>query len=261
VNAHDEHVIALLRGLRDAPDAPYRGAGPAPAREQGARRRRHQRVALAVAVVVLVVAAIGVVLGLDRDGTDRLQPATPPPVSQAPLPPTPSPGTEDTPSPGASGPDARVRAPGAPVTSLGRIDWANSVMNLPPNDGCPQTRVRFTDGKATLPGGESYSINGTRYGPPVYGDITGDGRDDAVVVIECHGGDKYGPESRILIAAFVGNAKGGPAPLGAVWAAQAYVAPVPRIDGGTVVVNFRPSDGVTEIKSYRWNGKAFAQVG
>ncbi|SHN44339.1 hypothetical protein [Cryptosporangium aurantiacum] len=239
----NENVVGQLQDLRAAPDEPYQGLGSAAARVRAAERRRHQRGAAVAAILVLVIAAVGVVLGFRRDTTDRLQPVTPPPNQGATyhneIPPTKSP------------------EPGSPTTSLGQIDWANSVMDLPPNEMCPHRRVQFTDGKASL-GHWQYSI--VRFGPPLYGDFDRDGFTDAVAIIECHGDDDVGgPESRFLIAAFAGNAKGGPTPIGVVDAMQAYIDPVlsSRHQGSTIVIDYRPAHDMPQVWAYRWNGTKF----
>ncbi|TQS46011.1 hypothetical protein [Cryptosporangium phraense] len=255
----EEDVTRLLRGLMTAADEPYRGPGPTHARRiAAARRRRHGLAAAATALVL--IAAIGVVFGFaGRHDTDRLRPVTPKPTAV----PAPTPGYP-TPSGRSSEPDGSSSAPPSATaarTALRPIDWRNSVMNLPSNDVCPLTRVQFSDGVASLPPWH-YSI--VPSAPPVYGDVDRDGLTDAVVVITCYGNATVGgPETRFMIVAFTGNAKGGPTPIGFVDGMQAYVDPLPslRENGRTIVVDWRPDSGGTLVRTYRWNGTRFVSGG
>jgi hypothetical protein len=215
--------------------------------------------------VVVAIGAVGVVLGVARShDTDRLRPVGPPPGPSATHGPVPSSGhpSSSTAGPGSSRPGgsdsaSRGASNSAAATSLGQIDWRNSVMNLPTNDICPHTRVQFTKG-AAAPAPWHYTI--APHAEPVYGDVNQDGRTDAVVVITCYGSATVGgPETRFMIIAFTGNAKGGPTPIGFVDGMQAYVDPAPSLrDGGrTVVVDWRPSAGGSLVRTYRWNGTKF----
>ncbi|GAA3394355.1 hypothetical protein [Cryptosporangium minutisporangium] len=249
----NEDIEGHLRDLRAAPDAPYQGLGPAAARVRAAERRRHQRGAFVTGVMVLVIAVTGIVaLGFERDTTHRIRPATPPSKESQVWP-----WYEDeqkaTESPSAGSSASRV-------TSLGRIDWKNSVMNMPENTMCPHRRVQFTDGKASF-GPWQYSI--LRFGgDPVYGDVNRDGHTDAIVVIECHGdADTGGPESRFVLAAFTGNAKGGPTPIGIVDEMQAYVDPVITLrDGGYYIFVDYNSPSDTMQRTYEWGTGKFTRI-
>ncbi|GAA0238076.1 hypothetical protein [Cryptosporangium japonicum] len=229
-----------LRDLRAAADEPYRGPGPAAARARAATRRRRRRNAVVVAAVLVVAT---VVVGFWPERPARLKPATPTRTSSAVVPEPRFPPT------GSATPGDRD------VPDDWRIDWANSIMNLPTNDGCPHQRVRFVDGKATFAPWQ-YSI-----GEPVYGDFTGDGRDDAVVVVECHGdADVGGPESRQVVAAFTSNERGGPNPLEALYSGQEYVRPVVTIADEVITLELRYEGGPWRIEEYRWNGQQMNRI-
>lgn len=233
----EENVTRVLRELKTGADGPYQGIGPAQARRMAAARRRRNGLAVVAAVVVVAIVTVGAVLGLGRsDGSDRLHPVTPP--------------------------DATLASSSAAVTSIGRIDWRNAIMNLPANNStCPYHRVQFTNGSATL---APWHYKIVPSAEPVYGDVNRDGFTDAVVVITCWGNGTTpgGPETQFLIVAFTGNAKGGPTPIGLVDGMQAYVDPTPslRDGGGTIAVNWKPASGGTLVRSYRWTGAKFVQV-
>lgn len=224
----NESIDQQLHDLRAAADDPYQGPGPGPARARATERRRRRLGAVAVAAVLLVAA---VFVGLRQEKPVRLQPATPSTTSAPAVP--------------------MVRS----VSKDWRIDWPNSVMNLPANEDCPHHRVQFTNGKASFPPWQ-YSI-----GKPTYGDFTGDGRDDAVVVIECHGDAKVGgPESRWLVAAFTANERGGPKPLADLYSEQSYVTPVVSISGGVITLELRFAGADWRIEKYRWDGASMTRI-
>ncbi|WP_035858893.1 hypothetical protein [Cryptosporangium arvum] len=235
-----DDVVEHLHDLRGAADEPYRGAGPVAARARAAAHRRRRRGAVAGALVLIVAA---VVVGFWPEQPARLQPAGPARTSSATLPQPSFPAT------GSASPADRE------VPDDWRIDWANSIMNLPANDGCPHRRVQFTDGTATFAPWQ-YSI-----GEPAYGDFTGDGRDDAVVVVECHGdADVGGPESRWVVAAFTSNERGGPEPLESLYAEQAYVVPVVTIADQVIRLELRYEGGAWQIERYRWDGEKMNRI-
>lgn len=269
---HD-HVVEHLADLRAASDAPYVGAGPAAARTRAAERLRRWRATSAALAAVLVVLLAGIVVTLGRDGPDRLRPATPPSSSDsagpsatgssATGPSATSPSATASPSAALAATSSRTPDPTGPppeetYTSLGPIDWANSIMNLPPNQMCPHGRVRFSAGEASFPPWK-YSI--LEHGPPVYGDVNGDGLQDAIALIECHGNaDVGGPEPRFVISAYTGNANGGPTPLGSVYEDQVSKQPRVRLDGRTILIDFLPTDPRIEPDKYRWNGTRFRRI-
>ncbi|MFG1927885.1 hypothetical protein [Cryptosporangium sp. NPDC048952] len=235
----NENIDEHLRDLRAAADEPYRGPGPAAARARATQRRR--RLGAMVAAVVVLVAAVFV--GLWQERPDRLQPAARGGSSST--------GSSEVPIPTSAPPTPLSRS----VSDDWRIDWPNSVMNLPTNDGCPHRRVQFTDGKAAFPPWQ-YSI-----GAPSYGDFTGDDRDDAVVVLECHGdADVGGPESRWVVAAFTSNERGGPKPLAALYAEQSYVVPVVTIAGQVITLELQFAGGPWRTEEYRWDGEKMNRI-
>ncbi|MFI5952424.1 hypothetical protein [Cryptosporangium sp. NPDC051539] len=261
----EEDVTRLLRGMMTAADEPYGGPGPTHARRiAAARRRRRRGLAAAVTALVLTIAAVGVVLGFaGGHDTDRLRPIAPKPTaspSRTPGSPPPS-GRPSARASDANGSSSVPPTSTPTVTALRPIDWRNSVMNLPANDVCPNTRVQFSRGVASLPPWH-YEIAPTTQ--PVYGDVNQDGRTDAVVVITCWGTSTVGgPETRFMIIAFTGNAKGGPTPIGFVDGLQAYVDPLPslRENGRVIVVDWRPESGGTLVRTHRWNGTTFVAGG
>lgn len=237
----NENVVEHLHDLRAASDEPYLGPGPAAARVRATERRRHRRGALAVALVL--VFALFTAVGLGRERPDRLRPADAPPspgrdvISEAPYTSAPNPG----------------KPSGSPLRRTWATGWADQTLTLPKNDMCPGPRVKFSDGQAAEPPWQ-YSI---RSEGVAYGDVTGDGSDEAAVVIECH---RSAQESRFLVAVFGIGSGVAIEPLGALWAEQADVDPVLSIRDGTIRVDLRPASGGTRVISYRWDGSRFTPL-
>jgi hypothetical protein len=177
----------LNRALAGMRDAVRRQAGPAPAaaalRRRAERQRRVRRAAttLAAAAAVAAVVAGGVTV-VRGEAARPPQPAGPtaspavPPPSATPTPPPPTP--EPTSSPRLPTTD--------PIT---KVNWGKATIELPAHQGCPSGRVRFTEDRF-LPeatgraGGSDFKVV---FEPArvAYGDLTGDGRAEAVLSATC----------------------------------------------------------------------------
>lgn len=272
----EDRLAEVFDGLRADPAPAFTGPGAGAARRAAARRRR-TRVLAVTAAVVAVGVGVGVTALQKPDRLEPLPPATPSATSTpspTPRPTTASPAS--TPS-GPRSPSATPSRSSSPtpsatrVTSLRRTDWRNAILDLPDDDACPADRVRFRNGTASVRderyGGFDmvYVMLPARRAPePVYGDLDGDGRDEAVVVIECHGGPAGGPpESSYVVAAYTENEIGGPEPLGIVATEEAYAEfSLVSAAGGVVTATWKgtdPDDPV-ERRRYRWNGSRFVRT-
>jgi hypothetical protein len=173
----------LNRALAGMRDAVRRQAGPAPAaaalRRRAERQRRIRRaattLAAAAAVTVVVAGGVTVVRGEaarpPQPAGPTASPSVPPPsASAAPTPPTPEPTRPTT----------------DPIT---KVNWGKATIELPEHQGCPSGRVRFTKDQF-LPEATGRS-NGSDFkvmfepARVVYGDLTGDGRAEAVLSAIC----------------------------------------------------------------------------
>jgi hypothetical protein len=272
----DARVVELFGDLRGDHNAAFEGPGPDAAQGLARRRRRNRALLTAAAAAAALLVGVGLVIRAG-EAPDRLEPI-PPAVTQSQSAPEPTPQPSASPSgtvavPRLSGSPATPGGSAAPTgaakaaTALGLVDWKNSIINLPPNEPCPAKRVQFRDGKADVAdgtpwGGQEYDI--AKYDRQVvYGDLNGDGLGDAAVVIGCWAGpERHGPvESSYLVAAYVGNAKGGPQVLGAIASVPALaVVSLALSDGVVSVTNSLHSENPS-VARYQWNGTRFTKLG
>jgi hypothetical protein len=174
----------LNRALAGMRDAVRRQAGPAPAaaalRRRAERQRRIRRAAttLAAAAAVTVVVAGGVTVV-------RGEASPPQPAHPTASPPVPTPTASAPPT------SAPTPAPTRPVATdpITKVNWGKATIELPEHHGCPSGRVRFTKDQF-LPEASGRSGNSdfrVLFEPArvVYGDLTGDGRAEAVLSATC----------------------------------------------------------------------------
>jgi hypothetical protein len=114
------------------------------------------------------------------EAQDLTQEASPQPPPLRAVPPSPRP--------------APLPPPGPPDDPIARVDWRNATVTLPPHDYCPTGPVRFApfggptgtprvhaDGRVIL-----LNPDDTDLLRPAYGDVTGDGRREVVVAVDCY---------------------------------------------------------------------------
>jgi hypothetical protein len=179
---HDDLAGALheLRGeIRDVV--------PVPEADSLRARASHQlRVRRAATAVVAAAAVVAVALG----GNTLLRPTAGPPA-----PPVDSPRPSVVPSPEPSRPPVTPSPRPVPVTPeplddpITEVDWRNATITLPPKDGCPDGPVSFIAVSDIFPnalgpadGFPKIMLSATN---AAYGDLTGDGRAEAVVEASC----------------------------------------------------------------------------
>lgn len=247
----EERIAAALSEL--GTQVRQRAARPAPGVIRGLaeHRRRVRRTAAAAlaaaAVLALAVGGVSVVRGS----------ATPPPSDPASTV-TPSP----SPSPRVSRsvppwPEPKVGDP------IGATDWDNAAIALPRHDGCPSGAVTFQRRGEELSGPSSWPRVVLDADSVAYGDLTGDGRPEAIMSALCRRSaeDSGDGEGQLLVVAREADglrALAWVGPRGALFVGQ-WVA------GGHLYVDVHPwyqdwgySLGAAQV--YRWTGSAFAAV-
>jgi hypothetical protein len=169
-----------------------------------------------------------------------------------------------TPAPTVDSVTARAGGDPAPV-NLRRVDWAGATIRMPElrdDKDCPAGAITLKAGEWAEAGGHGPGTIRGSYadGPPTYGDLDGDGRAEAVVYVSCFaaGGDSGDSSGQLLVV----NGRGG------ALTGMGYVGPLAqvygtlRVAGGRlrVTVTQKYSD-VRQVRTYRWDGRRFAQVG
>lgn len=253
---YDDRMAERLRRLRDDVTPEFAPLGPAAARATVRRRRT----VLAVAVVALVVAAGAGAAFAVAGGPDRLVPADPPPASPTPTTarsaPTPSRSLSPTPSPTASA------SSGPPV---GTVDWSRATLALPALDGCPAGTRTFAAGRSddrSGPTDDEYPVwTLTAPARSAYGDLDGDGADDALVRVAC----EYGSSSTVVVVGVRRRTDGSLRTLGPVTFADASHAEAVTsvgVTGGRAVIGLaRSSTGSRQTRTFRFDGTRFVRVG
>lgn len=213
--------------------------GPDAVRTTVRRRRRNRTIATAACAMV-VIAGAGVALANFKPPADDLRPDPANSVTASP-----SPSASPSTSPSAS-------PPASASTDVRTIDWRNQPITIAPTTGCTGGMVTFRNGKATHDG-HTYLVDEAA---PVFGDIDGDGHEDALLSLKCGTAQELG---RMLAGVNAGGES-----LGVIRGEHYLVAfSKIRVSGGKVTVDAtdRSQDpDVTQTRTYRWNGSALAQV-
>lgn len=136
------------------------------------------------------------------------------------------------------------------------IDWRNATFEVPPVGPCGQQVVTFTDGQARTPD-SVYRFTPDR--EIVFADVTGEGVEDALMLVEC--GPPNSEYSRALVAV---TADPDVRPLGTVVSPSVWtqvpdafaVAPDHLID--VTILDYETDQ--THPEKYRWASSAQAFV-
>jgi hypothetical protein len=180
-----------------------------PAAGLRAHARHRLLVRRATAAGLAAVAVVTVVIG----GNAVLRPTAGPPVPPAGSPtpsasPAPSPTASPEPVPPAVTPSPRPEPrPVLPVDDpIARVDWDSATISFPPEPGCPDGPVGFTPVSDIYPNGigpaDSYPAIGLDATHAAYGDLTGDGRLEAVLAATCFSSEEAmtsGHGGRLLV--------------------------------------------------------------
>lgn len=149
-----------------------------------------------------------------------------------------------------------------PITD---VDWHNATAAFaaPFNNGyCLSGSVTFRQGRATA-NGQTLEI--LDYRPPVYGDLTGDGRPEAVLEGRCTSGEGTGHPDLIIVTQatdgtlrqvdFIDPNEGMTGELSA-----ARIESV-QVTQGRLVVAMPAAPVQTMTRTYEWNGLAMHRIG
>ncbi|MET0491754.1 MAG: hypothetical protein ABW000_01355 [Actinoplanes sp.] len=237
-----------------------------------ARARVRNRVVLAAAAAVILVAGGVVIAARPGTGPKPDHPVEPPPpptvISVVPTPSPPAPSTPpSSPSsdPVAADPPTSTSTPpsSSPATTppldLHDVKWDDYVLRFPSaRDGneCPTGRHEITNGRWPESGDQGPGVISDS---PVYGDLTGDGRDEAIMRISCFfaGGYTGDAAGQLIVVTARGQQRVGLGYAGPL--AQTYKEI--RVSGGKLVVTIQQrSSDVTQTRTYAWNGSKIVQV-
>jgi len=168
-------------------------------------------------------------------------------------------------------------SPGPVLTSarpegIEGTNWYNVTFTMPANEtGCAPGRVTFESASAALLGGGLYQINSgyNSSGDPFvgYGDVDGDGKTDAVLVVTCWIPPALHNNPPPLLIALTGE-RDDVETLGLVFTSrprepdgegQEYVMSLAVQPNGDVTFMKRTFEGMSQWGcSYRWDGASFA---
>ena len=151
-----------------------------------------------------------------------------------------------------------VAGSGVATADLQRIDWHNAEFEVSQVGSCPRQVVSFTDGAAEV-GDRVYRFTP---GKPVgHADVTGEGVEDVLILIEC--GPRDSEYSRALIGMTTDAGGTAPRTLGTVvsppvWTQVPEEFQVFHHDIAVWINDFETGQGHTE--HYRWASSAQAFV-
>jgi hypothetical protein len=249
MSQRDFDIADALASLRTA----VRTGVPAPAaallraRAEQRMRARHMG-ALAVAAVAVVALLLTVGAAVQRNAIN----------------PGPAGGTETPTGSPTAAPRPDRPVPSYPVIRvddpIARVDWAGAtVTGVPPRGpACPSGRLRFRGGATAGYPRMSLVLEAPR--PPVFGDLTGDGRAEAVIVALCEG-DEQGDHHHSQLLVVGRQASGALVALG--WAGPVGWGIVYGfwLSGDRLVIEPEPTAGTYtngQTLEYRWVGGRFA---
>ncbi|GAB3685723.1 hypothetical protein [Saccharopolyspora tripterygii] len=147
---------------------------------------------------------------------------------------------------------------GVAAADVQQVDWRNAEFDVPPVGSCPQQRVSFNDGAGEA-GDRVYRFAPDK--PIGYADVTGEGVEDALILVEC--GPRDAEYSRALIGMTTDPGGTEPHPLGTVvsppvWTQVPEEFQVFHQDIAVWINDFDTGQGHTE--HYRWASSAQAFV-
>ncbi|MCG5471760.1 hypothetical protein LADH09A_005762 [Micromonospora sp. LAH09] len=273
----DDVTGFMLRSYADSGHLSFT-APPADVIVRRARRRTTTKLALSFAAVVAVAAgSIAAITGLGPD-PDRDPPIIgPTPTPSVSLSPTPSPPPTPATTPPSTPPDPSGRSrPASPdntpsgtgsaptPVSVRGVDWANATITMTASTGdeCLTGRIRFVDGRGGRPGDDAPHI---MIAPSYYderaatfGDLNGDGRDEAVVHGSCLSGpgDEDGSGQVLVVTGRSGQLVGS-------WVGPvAEVVNDVEVTGERLVISSTKKYAEPEVpvdRTYRWTGTRYVQ--
>jgi len=212
--------------------------------------RAATRLAFLLPLAAIALTGAGCDTGKSGGSTAR------PPAVEATKSPTPS----ATPSPSPS--TAPVRAAGdiRPAVSTGvnlrEMDWANARLSLPASTRCPSP-VTFKNHEARIKDFLYWIADRTHR--PAYGDLDGDGREEAVVPISCGNGGA-GTAHLVVFGADGNRAR----PITSIRAKHLVFFATHFVRNGEVIATLEQSpvapNPATQVRTYRLRGGSLVQV-
>lgn len=258
----DDLDIALA-GLRETIHRGVSGPDAAALRARAQHQLRVRRITTAgVTTAVVLALALG--------GNALVQPTTSPPIPPAASP-TETPLVAPSPRPSPVPPE--------PLDDpIVEVDWRNATITIPPREGCPSGVITFGQDP------EEHSADWAAFGPSdsyprividaslrPYGDLTGDGRAEAVLGATCVAGTEDLGDGRRELMVVARTEAGGLQALGwvgrrgavyhAYWVADGYLytearEPGSREPGSQVGEDVDAAPGAA--LRYRWDGAGFS---
>ena len=140
------------------------------------------------------------------------------------------------------------------------VDWHNASFTVPAVAGCPTSHVDFSGGAGTT---EDSVYRFTPDREITYADVTGDGVEDALILMDC--GPRNSEYSTALIAMSTGPDGASVRPLGTVASPKVWTQ-VPTDHtvwhGGIAVAVTDRETGRTWTEYYRWapSAEAFVRI-
>ncbi|GAB3276120.1 hypothetical protein GCM10027563_03160 [Parasphingorhabdus pacifica] len=155
---------------------------------------------------------------------------------------------------------ASAQSVGAPGQGVRDVDWHGASFTVPAMSGCPRNHVEFSEGAGTA-GDSVYRFTPNR--EITYADVTGDGVEDALILMDC--GPRNSEYSTALIAMTTDQDGDSVRPLGTV-ASPAVWTQVPSDhmvwygDIAVAITDWESERTWTEY--YRWapSAQAFVRV-
>jgi hypothetical protein len=147
---------------------------------------------------------------------------------------------------------------------IARVDWANATLPVPPREVCPSGRLRLRNGETSgFPKMYMSPEAGQGRGAAVYGDLTGDGRPEAVLLTACRGSPQSDHSTDQLIV-FNRDRSGALRAVGWVGPVGFGVVADFWLDGDRLVID--PSSdtdtfwSIGEALMYRWRDGGFEEL-
>jgi hypothetical protein len=217
---------------------------------------------IAFLLPLAAIALTGAACDTERSsGSNANRPADKAPVletTESPTPTTSPTTTPASPSTGAPAPPAGHPAPAAETgINLRAIDWGNARLSLPASTRCPSP-VKFKNHEAQIKDYLYWIVEGPRR--PAYGDLDGDGREEAVVPITCgNGGD--GTEHLVVFAADGNRAR----PITSINTDHLVSYTKHSVKNGRLIATLKQSEiasrnPATQVRTYRLRNGSLVQV-
>jgi hypothetical protein len=241
-----------LRELRLAVGQAVTPPPPAAIRARAGQRRPARPIVIGLVAATAVISVLVGAAAVVRDV------ATAPPQPGRP---TPSITARPDPRPSRSAPSWPVAPETDPIT---RVAWLEATISVPAHEGCPAGQVRLRDGESAgyprLLLAKPPSV-GAR---PAHGDLTGDGRPEAVLYAECRLSAEDSGDGQGQLLAVTRNTNGALRALG--WVGErGALYPEFWVAGGTLYADAVPwhtdwGYSLGEALAYRWTGTRFEAV-